>query len=384
MPSLARAYGGPVEALIGYVAAARSVGLTTVVVGPRSTPNDLEWLRASIPHAAVEVAAPWSSGPWRGAPAVLARVRARVSDADVVHVHGLLNPISSFAAGAALRVGRPLVIGPFGTLSRYTFTHRRSTAKRWYLRFIDAPNLRRAAAIHFTTGAEEDGARWTGIDVTGRSHIVPPPFYAVPAAPTAVHAGSTVLFLGRLHPVKGVDLLIDAWPTVRATRPEANLVIAGRGSPAYERELRARVTRLGPDAASVSFVGFVQGSDKAAHLGAASACVLPSRHENFGIAVLEAIAAGVPVVVAPGVQLGPWVAAEGLGLIAERTAPNIAAGIVRLLEDSTLRSRVGREGAARVTGEFGPAAIAPKLQAMYDAAASRMSPASRAAVSVSP
>ena len=70
----------------------------------------------------------------------------------------------------------PVVIGPFGTMSRYTFAHRRTMAKRMYFRAVDAPNLRRAAAIHFTTTAEREEARWHGIDFGDRAHVVPPPY----------------------------------------------------------------------------------------------------------------------------------------------------------------------------------------------------------------
>jgi glycosyltransferase involved in cell wall biosynthesis len=370
MPSLARTYGGPVEALIGYVAAGAVVGSTALVVGPRSTSDDLQWLAAAMPGADLDAAGSVSGGSWRNAPAVMSRLRNLLATADVVHVHGLLNPVSSGAARAALRHGRSLVIGPFGTMSRYTFTHRRSMAKRLYFRAIDAPNLRRAAAIHFTTAAEQEEARWTGIDFDGRAHVVPPPFCAPAAfgAAAAGGSGSTVLFLGRLHPVKGVDVLLDAWPAVRARRPEAHLVIAGRGTARYESALRAQAAGLGRDAASIAFVGFVQGADKSARLASASAWVLPSRHENFGIAVLEAVAAGVPVVVAPGVQLAPWVASKGLGVVADRTPASVAAAVLRVLDDAAMRTRARTDGATLAVQEFGPVAVAPKLRAMYEAA----------------
>ena len=134
----------------------------------------------------------------------------------------------------------------------------------------------------------------------------------------------TVLFLGRLHPVKGVDILLDAWPAVRARHPGARLIIAGEGTPQYEAELRSRAAARGADAASVAFPGFVRGADKVAALAAASVCVLPSLHENFGISVLDSVAAGVPIVVTPGVQLAPWVMRREAGFIAERTAAAVA------------------------------------------------------------
>lgn len=373
MPSLARAYGGPVEALIGYVLAARVIGLESTVLGPRSSTEDLEWLRDALGDAAVVVAGPAGAGPWRAGPAVLARLAALVPAASIVHAHGLLNPVSSGAARGALRRRVPVVIGPFGTMSRYTFAHRRTAAKRLYFRVVDTPNLRRAAAIHFTTPAERDEARWLGVDFGRRAHVVPPPYRgsatvaAAGGRPRAADA-DTVLFLGRLHPVKGVDLLLDAWPAIRTRRPTARLIIAGVGDAGYERALRARAAALGPDATSVTFAGFVGGAEKAACLASAGVCVLPSRHENFGIAVLDAVAAGVPMVVTPGVQLAPWVTGREMGLVTDRTPSSIAEAVVRLLDDGSLRQRVERCGAAVVNAEFAPRAVAPALKAMYDAA----------------
>ena len=255
--------------------------------------------------ADVTQAGPPAGGLWRSGGAVVECAAERMGRAEVVHVHGLLNPISSGAARAAINRGVPVVIGPFGTMSRYTFAHRRTVAKRMYFRAVDAPNLRRAAGLHFTTPAEREEAKWHGIDFGTRAHVVPPPYRGARASDhrPAATASPLVLFLGRLHPVKGVDVLLDAWPAIRATHPGARLTIAGQGTPQYEAELRSRAARLGADAASVVFPGFVRGADKVAHLAAAQVCVLPSLHENFGISVLDSVAAGVPIIVTPGVQL---------------------------------------------------------------------------------
>ncbi len=371
MPSLARAYGGPLEALIGYVVAGQLAGISSEIVGPQSSPDDARWLQNAAGDTGVTQAGPPAGGLWRSGGAVVACAaeRLREGGADLVHVHGLLNPISSGAAKAALDSGVPVVIGPFGTMSRYTFAHRRTIAKRMYFRAVDAPNLRRAAALHFTTTAEREEARWHGIDFGNRAHVVPPPYRGARSA--GAHAASdapTVLFLGRLHPVKGVDILLDAWPAVRARHPGARLIVAGQGTPQYEAQLRSRAAGLGADASSVAFPGFVRGAEKVASLATASVCVLPSLHENFGISVLDSVAAGVPIVVTPGVQLAPWVARREAGLIAERTASAVADALGRVIDDADLRERVARCGAAVVDADFAPHTIAPALRAMYDAA----------------
>jgi glycosyltransferase involved in cell wall biosynthesis len=370
MPSLARSYGGPVTALAGYVSAGAVVGVQATVVGPRCDDSDAAWLRAQMPDSTLVMAGESSAGPWSGAPAVLKVLRPLLADADVVHVHGLLNPTSSGASRVAISTRRPVVIGPFGTMSPYTFSYRRVLAKRVYFRCIDAPNLRRASALHFTTAKERAEAAWHGIESDSRSYIVPPPYQRLlPGWPLeqSPPAPPVVLFLGRLHPTKGVDVLLESWDAVADEYPSAELRIAGSGSARYTARIRRQAERLGA-ASSIRFVGFVADADKERHLRDASLLVLPSRHENFGIAVLDAVAAGRPVIVTPAVQLAPWVAEQGVGRVAERTPAAIGRAIVELLRDGALRARVASIGAAAVARVFGPCAVAPALEAMYQGA----------------
>jgi glycosyltransferase involved in cell wall biosynthesis len=359
MPDLTRAYGGPVEALAGFVAAV-SGEATVTVVGPRAPAVEVAWLRAQLSATTVQTASRF------GVPALASRLAA---DADVVHVHGLLNTVSSRSARVLIARGRPVVIGPFGTMSRYTFTHRRRLAKRLYFALIDGPNLRRASAIHFTTAAERDEAAWHGLDLAARSYVVPPPWRGGRSPARAVTESETVLFLSRIHPVKGLDVLLRAWPLVRARRPAARLVVAGAGEASYVAAMRA----LAPDDAAhgVHFTGFVSGAAKAACLAEAAIFVLPSLHENFGIAVLEAVAGGVPAVVSPGVQLAPWVESRGVGRVVEREPAALAEAIVSAIGDAELRRRVARCGSEMVWDEFAPARIAPALLAMYRGAIKR-------------
>ena len=348
MPNLTRQFGGPIEALIGFVASA-SPPASATIVGPPCPDAERAWLTSQLPpETRIVFASPWGR-----------TLRDLAREADVVHVHGLLNPFSSNAASAALGSGRPLVLGPFGTLSRYTFTHRRRWLKQIYFAAIDAPLVRRAQALHFTTEAERDEAAWHGIDLTGRAHVVPPPWRSPLPSPRP-HTGSTILFLSRLHPKKGLDVLLDAWPLVRARSESARLVIAGSGEKRFDVALPG-----------VEFKGFVTGEAKADCLANADVFVLPSHNENFGIAVLEAIAAGVPVVVTPGVQLAPWVADHRLGRVADRDPASLADAILAVLGDAELRSRVARSGAEAVIADFGIPRVAPALHAMYRSAIGR-------------
>lgn len=379
MPDISRAFGGPTQALLGYLAAGRAAGIDAAVAAPEPPPEDLDWVRRQAGGAPVHVFPTRGRGSARVSPALLEHLRAQRDSVDVVHIHGMFNGISTLAARSCRRSKIPYVIGPFGTLSRYTFAHKRTLVKRGYFFLLDAPAIRGAGAMLFTTAEERDEARRFAAVRSVRSAVVPPPW--IPDAAARAGEGSharrshdnggaeTVLFLGRLHPIKALESLIDAWPAVHAARPQARLILAGSGDPDYARDLEARVVQKGIGR-SVQFTGFVTGADKARWLADADVFVLPSFHENFGVAALEAIAAGIPAVVSPDVQLGPVVRDHRLGAVVPREPTALASGILAVLGDSALRQRCAAEGAAVVNSLFSPEVIGPQLRAMYELARS--------------
>ena len=249
-------------------------------------------------------------------------------------------------------------------MSRYTFEHRRGALKQLYRALLDKPNLARASAMHFTTTVERDESAWQRIGWGERAFVIPPPWMEQPRfASVAAPADSRmVLFFSRLHPVKQLELLIDAWPDIHTYAPDATLVIAGSGDLQYVRELRARAVHLGPE---VTFTGFVEGEQKAEIFRKAALFVLPSLHENFGIAVLEALAAGLPAVITPQVQLSEFVREHALGIITEPTVNALARSVVAALDDSVLRKRCRTQGTALVTRYFSAHAIGEQLLEMY-------------------
>jgi hypothetical protein len=137
-PSIARAYGGPTYSLAGYARAALDEGAEISVAAPAPTAGD-KWLAEMIPEAAVYAFRTYGRGAFLASTDLQSWLRRNASRYDVVHVHGLLNPVSSLAARMCVRRGWPVVIRPFGTLSRYTYAHRRGTLKLLYRWLLDRP-----------------------------------------------------------------------------------------------------------------------------------------------------------------------------------------------------------------------------------------------------
>jgi glycosyltransferase involved in cell wall biosynthesis len=141
-----------------------------------------------------------------------------------------------------------------------------------------------------------------------------------------------LLFLSRLHPKKGIPLLFEGLARARADGVRAELAIAGDGSTAYKEELLALVERLGLRGV-VRFLGYLEGESKRAAFASADVYVLPSHQENFGIAVAEALAAGLPVIVTDKVGIAADVREAGAGLVVPVDVAAIAAAVSRLARD---------------------------------------------------
>jgi glycosyltransferase involved in cell wall biosynthesis len=176
-------------------------------------------------------------------------------------------------------------------------------------------------------------------------------------------AGSPlVVFLSRIDRKKGIDLLIPAFRKVLERFAKAKLLMAGSGDGEYEQEMRRKTQELGI-AGSVEWLGFTDGAAKRNLFAAADLFVLPSYSENFGVAVIEAMAAGLPVVVTDQVGICGFVEKERAGLVVECDVEQIAGAIGRVLA-SEERQEMGRRAAAAATA-FTPARVASQVAEMY-------------------
>jgi glycosyltransferase involved in cell wall biosynthesis len=170
-----------------------------------------------------------------------------------------------------------------------------------------------------------------------------------------------VLFLGRLHPIKRLDLLASAFSEVASAIPEARLVIAGPDEGGHRAAIQPRFAHV---ASRVHWCGAVDGEVKAGLLSGAAVLVLCSDSESFGMSVAEALSAAVPVVVT---RTCPWPAIEavGCGHWVAQTAPDVARGVMALLEHPDEARRCGERGRDFAACQFGPAPVGARWAALY-------------------
>lgn len=222
----------------------------------------------------------------------------RSQSVDLIHNHGLWMMPNVYSGSAARRFRIPLIISPRGTLSDWAFYHG-SSMKRLFWPLIQRPALAAVSCFHATSEAEFEAVRRRGfrtpVAVIPNGIDIP---LLVPKRPVSCR---TLLFLGRLHPSKGLELLLPAWRAVQDRFLEWRLVIAGPDNDGYLTKMRKLADELG--LTRIEFVGALRGHDKWAAYQTADLFVLPSYSENFAMTVAEALASGVPAIVSKG---APW------------------------------------------------------------------------------
>ncbi|MFN3410072.1 MAG: glycosyltransferase [Limisphaerales bacterium] len=301
-------------------------------------------------------------------------LRRHVREYDVVHIHALFSHTSVCAARAARRAGVPYIIRPLGVLNRWGREHRRPWLKALSLRFIEGPVLRGAAAMHYTSPAERDEAEEAGVKTRGvviplgldltQFEELPGPQVFISRFPQL--AGKAVLlFLSRVDPKKGVDLLLSAVARLKGVHKDMMLVVAGDGEPGYLRRLQAQAAQLGVED-QVVWAGFLAGEEKRAALAAARAFVLPSHSENFGIAVVEALAAGLPVVTTPGVAIAGELRAHEAGMVVAPQPNAVAEALRSLLNDDVGRARLSANARLLAESRYSLEAMGKGLVQLYE------------------
>jgi glycosyltransferase involved in cell wall biosynthesis len=259
---------------------------------------------------------------WRS-PELWRALRSSAPRADVLHSHGMWMMPNVYPGWAGRVSNAPLVISPHGTLSSWALRHSRwKKSAVWAL--LQGRVVRGAACLHATAEEEYREFRALGLEqpvcVIPNGVDVPPADVAV--ARRTSQAERTLLYLGRLHAKKGIDRLLRAWAVVAGERPGWSLRIVGPDDGAEGKALRALAASLG--LTRVAFAGAVYGADKWREYQSASAYVLPTHSENFGLTVAEALAAGTPAVTTRG---APW-----SGMLRERCGLWIEQGLDPLVE----------------------------------------------------
>jgi glycosyltransferase involved in cell wall biosynthesis len=363
-------YGGPPRSILGLCKALQQAGVDVEVF--TTTANGATDLPASPAEGSrydkVRVRYFPRAFPrqFYGTRGMATALRAALRPCDLLHIHGLWNLPAWMAARLARRANVPYILSPRGMLSAASLAYR-AWRKRVAYHLVERKNLANAALVHATCVGEAQTLSHRSL---GDRVFVLPNGVDIPEGPSP-HADAfrqrlgvaatapLVVFVGRIHPIKRLDLLTAAFARVRASQPDAHLVIAGLDEAGY----RAQIESQG-DPLQVHWLGELGPGDHAALLTKASMLVMCSDSESFGMSIVEALAAGVPVVVT---RTCPWgeIMTVGCGLLVEQHVDALAEGIGWLLANPAVARVMGERGQAWVKQRYSWEALARTMIEHY-------------------
>ncbi len=376
--SLDPAVGGPPAVAIRLAAAQASLGHDIAIASYASPQLETQARRSlvDVPHAD-GVQLHFLPPPRNAFERISARAMRRlltdaVSLPDVLHLHGVWDPIILSAASAATARRVPYVVAPHGMLDPWSMRQRR-WKKQLALRLGFGRMLHGAAFLH--TLNTDEARLIEPASLRAKARIIPNGVFLEEINPLPererFHANYPalgnkpyILFLSRLHYKKGLDVLAEAFAEVaeHAACGDLQLVVAGPDGGA-RGEFERQVHLLGISA-RVHVVGALYGQEKLTALAGATCFCLPSRQEGFSVAITEALACGVPVVISRNCHF-PEVADAGAGEVVPLDCDSVAAAVVRVATNPDLRRRMGDAGRALVAANYTWKAIARRSTELY-------------------
>ncbi|ELS02165.1 glycosyltransferase [Xenococcus sp. PCC 7305] len=337
IPSIALVRGGPSQAVLAMVKALMYQGINAEIVTTNDNGNNLLDVSLGIKteykcvpvrffaryspkiHSVREFAFSGQLTHW---------LWHNVTNYDLIHVHAIFSYPSTAAMFIARLKDIPYICRPLGQLCHWSL-QQGYQKKRAYLGLIEKANLNASKALHFTTKQEQKEA--DNLNLKSTSFILPHGISIPVPIPEAriklrnklqvADNETIILFLARLHPKKGLDYLISALG--KLTHKSFIFVLAGNGDPGYEIEVENLLHQHNISACTHR-VGFVQGEYKNLLLQGADIFALTSHSENFGVAVIEALAAGIPALITPGVALASILEQEQIGYVTNLNSDAIA------------------------------------------------------------
>ena len=396
IPSVATVRGGPSQAVIEMVYALRSQNIDAEIV----TTNDNGKGLLDVPlYQLTDQIKEYANVPIRFFPRFSPNINAvrefafssslttwlwqHISEYDLVHVHAIFSYTSTIAMAIARLKNIPYINRPLGQLCEWSLTQSK-LRKQIYLNVIERSNLLHSQALHFTAEQEKTEFKQLGLNIP--SFVLPHGVHIPTLIPDAKAQlreilqisdhRPIILFMSRIHPKKGLEYLISALGQLKESHQEYNfaLAIAGSGDPDYVDQIK-ELLKKHDLSDRTHMIGFVKGETKNLYLQGADLFALTSHSENFGIAAIESLAAGTPVLITDGVAIAPMVQEQEIGYVTKLDVDAIALTIQGFFEQlqSANQNSANQNSAAQkgdrayqyVAEHYGWAKIAESLAKKY-------------------
>ncbi|MFB0563422.1 MAG: glycosyltransferase [Candidatus Lokiarchaeia archaeon] len=308
---------------------------------------------------------------WRlYSPELSASLKTEIDKFDLIHIHEIWHYSHFIAYYWAKKKCKPYIITVHGALEPWCLNYKRFK-KRVFSAFIQKKILREAAAIHAFTQSEAEQVKAFGINnriiiipngIDLKLYAVLPPKEKIEAQYPQIKGKKMILFLGRIHPIKGLDILAKSISNIAGMREDTILVIAGPDD-GYKKQVESMI-KIEGISKKVIFTGMITGKEKLAALSRADIFVLPSYSEGFSMSILEAMACGLPVVITNQCHF-PEVKQYNAGLVIEPNVGELTEALEILLSDPELCQQMGNNGKRLVRERYTWDRIADQMIEVY-------------------
>jgi len=370
--NLSLEWGGPTKVVAELTEKLVEKGIEIIIFSPFKRGEELKIVKPKgvelqlFPQNFIDKL--WTSYSWDFARAI----KQNVHKFDIIHIHEIWHYPNYVASWAAKRAGKPYVITIHGALDPWCLGYK-SFKKKIYASLIQKRILKEASIIHAITDEEVKQIKnfVTNNNITMIPNgINPEDFENLPSRkeleklyPELI-GKKVLLFLGRIHPVKGLDLLTKAFGIVARERDDVCLLIAGPDSDGYRIQIEKLLESEGALNKTI-FTGMLNGQKKLIALGGADICVVPSYSEVRSIVALEAMICKLPVIITKQCNFQE-VAENRAGIIIESDTKQLVGALNKLLDNPKLCKEMGENGRRLVLENFTWDKIANKMIEIYE------------------
>lgn len=375
-PAVGKIYGGPTKIVLELAQAIGKLGnkvdiVTTHANGATNLDVPLRtWVDES--DYRIQYFPYWDVADYKISVSLTKWLFQHVADYDLVHTNAVFSYPILPAHWACQYRKVPYIMTPHGMLEPWAMEYK-AWKKQLYYKLLEKPALQNAAAVQITGSPEAKSIRSYGIETPlvfaangihqrdCETQIDPEIFYQ--QFPHTRNK-TLILFLGRIDPKKGLDLLATAFAQVSAQFPQTHVIVAGPDNTGFLPTAQSYFAQAGLDA--VTFTGMLTGTIKQAALAAASIYVAPSYSEGFSMSVLEGMAAGLPCIITTGCNF-PEAGEAQAAYIANINADEIADRLIECLKNPQQAKEVGDRARKLILEQYTWERIAVNLQTAYKA-----------------
>lgn len=295
--------------------------------------------------------------------------RSLTDSAAGLHVHGLWQQSNWIAPPLARKLKKPYIVSAHGMLEPWALANKR-WKKSVYMKFVERANLSGATCLHALTQAEAQNYRNLGL--TNPVAVIPNGVQIPERACSSLFldrfpnlAGRRlILFLGRIHFKKGLDILCQAWAQIHSRWPDAHLVLAGPDFEDTQPKIEQLIDQLSIRS-RVTFTGMLESDLKWSALAAAECFVLPSYSEGLSVSVLEAMGMGLPVIITENCNV-PEVRDHNCGWVVKSNAVELQSALAEFLTSPSSRlAQLGSSGRHLVATRYGWGVIGKQMTSVY-------------------